>query len=530
MRRWNGWGDEGVLLEAPESAVVFIEGKVGPGRPPADASLEQALAAMPASRLGAPAFVDQSPLARLRHSLGESLPDMIAVRAGRLPGYVDGVAWPTSADEVRQALAWAAQAGAAVIPYGGGTSVVGHLDPGGLDRPTLSLDMSRCSALQELDGDGRLAVFGAGAAGPDVEAALRAHGFTLGHFPQSWEYSTLGGWIAARSSGQFSLGYGRIEALFVGGRLETPRGELVLPALPASAAGPDPRQVVLGSEGRLGVITQATVKISPAPQVEDLRGAFFADQGQAVSAARALAQSGLPLTMVRLSLPAETETSLRLAGGGRAMMALRKYLAWRGVGQGMCLMLYGFCGARRLARWVMAEAGRVVARAGGVAVGRRPGRQWLRNRFSLPYLRNNLWAMGYAADTLETATPWRAVEPMARAIEEALAGGLADEGERVHAFTHLSHVYAHGASVYTSYVFRLGQDAERTLARWRKLKAAASRVIVANGGTISHQHGVGLDHKAYLPAEKGPLGLDLLRAQCAAMDPKGMMNPGKLLD
>ena len=206
MRRWNGWGDETVTLDVPQSAVEFIQSKLGKGSLVHDVSMQEAVAMVPPSRLPDHALLNKDTFGRLRHSIGESLPDMIAVRGGTIPGYVDAVAYPTTDGEVRQVLGLAKDTGAAVIPYGGGTSVVGHLDPSGLDRPVISLDMGRHSAMLEFDGKGCLATFGAGIAGPDIEANLRAKGFTLGHYPQSWELSTMGGWVASRSSGQFSPG------------------------------------------------------------------------------------------------------------------------------------------------------------------------------------------------------------------------------------------------------------------------------------------------------------------------------------
>ena len=530
MRRWNGWGDETVTLDVPQSAVEFIQSKLGKGSLVHDVSMQEAVAMVPPSRLPDHALLNKDTFGRLRHSIGESLPDMIAVRGGTIPGYVDAVAYPTTDGEVRQVLGLAKDTGAAVIPYGGGTSVVGHLDPSGLDRPVISLDMGRHSAMLEFDGKGCLATFGAGIAGPDIEANLRAKGFTLGHYPQSWELSTMGGWVASRSSGQFSLGYGRIESLFVGGVMETPLGRLEMLPHPASAAGPSVKEAVLGSEGRMGVITRCTVKISPLPEVEEFYGAFFPDQDRAMAAVREMAQAGLNLTMMRLSLPRETETSLNLSGGGQNIEILKKYLEWRGVRQDMCMLLYGICGSKVRAHWTIKAAKAVIRRHAGVGVGQTPGRKWHKDRFRLPYVRNNLWDLGYAADTLETAVPWKDVTRTVGAVEKALRTGLEHLGEKVHVFTHLSHIYPNGSSIYTSYVFRLGADPAETLERWRILKTAASQALVECKGTISHQHGVGLDHKPYLPAEKGPLGMDVIKAQCRAVDPEGMMNPGKLFD
>ena len=530
MRRWNGWGEVGVEFEVPDSAEEYIEARLGPGNPRKEVTLDDVISGVGPSRLPDDTLWETDSRSRVIHSVGQSIPDWIAFKGGTIPGYPDGVAQPASAGEVKELLKRAAEAGAVVIPYGGGTSVLGHLSVPDGDRPVLSVDMGRMNGLLDLDARGRLATFGAGVAGPVLEAALESHGYTLGHYPQSFEYSTLGGWVATRSSGQFSLGYGRIEQLYFGGTVITPSGELDLPVHPASAAGPDLKQLVMGSEGRLGIITDCVVKVSPLPERELFKAAFFPDEASALAAARDIAQAGLGLTMIRLSLAEETATTLSLAGDRRDLRFLGKYLAWRGVGPGKCMLLVGAVGpSKRVAR-SMADAMSIVKRHKGVSAGQGPGRQWYKNRFRLPYVRNTLWDRGYVADTLETAVPWRQVEAAVVDVEAALRTGLEKYEERVHVFTHLSHVYPHGSSIYTTYLFRLGATPAQTLEWWRLLKTAASGTIVRHGGTISHQHGVGLDHRPYLEAEKGALGLDAIRSALGAMDPEGMMNPGKLVD
>ncbi|HEY8530633.1 MAG TPA: FAD-binding oxidoreductase [Limnochorda sp.] len=530
MRRWNGWGDEAEHYQLGEGARTYLVERVGESRPPRDASLEEVLRGVPPSRLPDHPLVTTDPETRLRRARGQSLPDWIAMRSGRVGAVPDGVAFPENDEQVRELLRFAQEAGAVVIPYGGGTSVVGHLtvDPDG--PPVLSIDLMRLWRLHHLDETSRQATFGAGVRGPDLEAQLRALGYTLGHYPQSFEYSTLGGWVVTRSKGQQSLGYGRIEDLFAGGRLQAPAGTLHLPPFPASAAGPDLRHLVLGSEGRLGILTEVVVRVRPVPEREVFLGFFFPDFNSGLAAARDLVQERLPLVMVRLSTPRETETTLRLAGHERLIGFLERFLAARGVAAGKCMLLVGAAGRARRVRQALGEARAVIRRHGGVSVGSIFGREWEKSRFRTPYLRNTLWDAGYAVDTLETAAPWRAVPAMIAAIEEALQKALEPEGERVHVFTHLSHLYPDGSNVYVTHVFRLTGDPDRDLERWRALKGAASRAIVEQGGTISHQHGVGLDHRAYLEAEKGPLGLELMRQAAAVLDPRGIMNPGKLVE
>lgn len=529
MKRWNGWGDDAISLELNPQALAFLRQQVGEGLPPVDATHAAVCAAIGPSRLPVHPLVDTAPATRLANSLGHSLPDWLKRRHGVVGMVCDGVAFPESDGQVRDLLTFAQECGAAVIPVGGATSVVGHLAVLDDRRPVLCINMTRMARLMHLDRNAQLATFGAGVLGPDLEAQLRAQGYTLGHFPQSFEYSTLGGWVVTRSSGQQSLRYGRIEQLFAGGRVQTPVGTLDLPTFPASAAGPDLREWVLGSEGRMGILTQATVRVSPLPNQEVFHAVFFPDWDTAQAAVRAIAQAKLPLSMLRLSNPLETLTTLAMAGHPRLIGVMETYLGWRGCAHDKCLLLLGASGAAATVRHALGSAHGIARAHKGVSMGAAMGEKWKQNRFRNVYLRNTLWTLGYAIDTVETACDWGRVTPMMRAVEEAARGALASEGERVHAYTHLSHLYAQGASVYSTFVYRLSGDYATDLARWGRLKAAASQAIVAQGGTISHQHGVGVDHAPYLAAEKGALGLSALQGMLHQFDPHGCMNPGKLL-
>ena len=233
----------------------------------------------------------------------------------------------------------------------------------------------------------------------------------------------------------------------------------------------------------------------------------------------------LPLSMLRLSTPEETRTTLLLAGHDRLIRALETYLSLRGAREEKCLLLVGISGSENLVRQTRRQALGALAMRGGVAAGKAFGREWHKNRFRAPYLRNALWEAGWAVDTLETAAPWSRVPALLASVETALRTGLAGEAERVHAFTHLSHVYLDGSSLYTTYLFRLGADPDVNLARWRTLKTAASDAIVAGGGTISHQHGVGTDHAPWLAAEKGELGIRALREALPHVRPRRSPEP-----
>ena len=330
------------------------------------------------------------------------------------------------------------------------------------------------------------------------------------------------------TSGQQSYHYGRIENLFAGGHVETPIGEMDFPVHPASAAGPDLKQMILGSEGRLGVVTSATVRVRRLPEAEAFYGVFFHNWEQGATAVREIAQAGIGVSMLRLSNAIETTTTLALAGKDDLVKWAERGLRTIGFDAEGSLLVFGVTGTCRQAAQARIEALEIIRAHGGLMTGTMIGKMWKKSRFYSPYLRNTLWQAGYALDTLETAIPWANVMATALETQDAIREGLAGIGERVLVFAHLSHVYNDGASIYTTYLYRRASPDE-TLRRWKVLKSAASRVIVAHGGTISHQHGVGLDHAPYLAAEKGPLGMQTLETVCKLFDPDGMMNPGKLL-
>jgi alkyldihydroxyacetonephosphate synthase len=529
MRRWNGWGEEDQHYPLPEAARRYLAAQVGQGLALPDASHASVLATVPASRLRPHPSWTLEPQERLLHARGQSLPDWVALRAGRIGTFPDGVAYPADSSEVQALLRLAQQQGMRLIPYGGGTSVAGHINPLPGPEPVLTVDLTRLARLLALDETSRLATVEAGIRGPALEAELRSRGYTLGHFPQSFDYSTLGGWIATRSSGQQSYYYGRIEQLFAGGEVETLHGRWVLPPLPASAAGPDLRHLVLGSEGRFGVITQAVVRVQPVAERESFYGIFFPNWTAGEAAVRALAQSGVQASMLRLSDAVETDVTLALSGQERLVAWAERGLRAFGFGPERCLLLAGVTGSAGRAaheRRALFDAARAWR---GLPTGTLIGNVWRKGRFRAPLLRNTLWEHGYALDTLETALPWHGVSTAIQALTRGLRDGLQAEGERVLAFAHVSHVYPDGASLYVTYLFRRASDPDVTLRRWEGLKALASRAVVAHGGTISHQHGVGLDHRAYLAAEKGEIGLAVMEAVRRALDPDERLNPGKLI-
>jgi len=528
MKRWNGWGEEKIFFPLPESASRYLGSKLGSISTYPDAAFDQVIARVPPSRLPSSLLFDIDSSIRLQRARGQSLSDWIDMRYGQISSFPDGVVFPEDDVQIAQIMQQARQENFVIIPYGGGTSVVGHINPQGC-LPCLCVDLSRMNKLLEFDEDSHLATFGAGATGPQIESQLSNFGYTLGHYPQSFEYSTLGGWIATRSSGQQSYHYGRIEDLFAGGHIETYLGSWDLPAIPATAAGPDLRQLILGSEGRLGIITRATVRLHSIPEKENFYAVFFHNWKEGIDAVREISQSGIQVSMLRLSNPLETETTLALSGKETMVSIANNGLKFTGFGSDRCLLIFGVTGNRAEFDAAFQQARSIIRKHHGLFTGTIIGNNWKKSRFLTPYLRNSLWEIGFAVDTLETAVPWSRVVSLAAQVIRAVSESLVTEGESVLTFCHLSHVYLDGASIYTTFLFRRTADADQTLERWQKIKKSASEVIVANGGTISHQHGVGKDHAAYLEFEKGLTGMKLLEGIIGTMDPDKRLNPGKLL-
>ncbi len=351
----------------------------------------------------------------------------------------------------------------------------------------------------------------------------------LGHFPQSFEHSTLGGWIAARGAGQLSNRYGTADKLLVAATVATPRGLLTTSAFPASAAGPNLNQVVCGSEGTMGVITDATVKLHPLPETWKIFALLFKSFEEGLTAVRALVQEEIGAAMMRLSDAEET----RFFGAFRHVIEPSRVNEFAEGALGLvgydhkCVLMVCVEGdADEVAHKV--KRIRAVAKArGGLYVGEGPGRSWWKRRFEMPYLRDPMLDHGVGVDTLETATEWSNVPRLYEAVRLAIRGTLEAEGRHAIVMAHVSHSYLDGASLYFTFIFL--RDLAREIEQWKAVKAAASRAIVGHGGTISHHHGVGTDHAPYLDVEKGPLGLDVLAHVRKALDPKGTMNPGKLL-
>ena len=533
--KWWGWGDPAVAPELDGEALGVLQERMGELEAwPLAAELERF--ELPEAESLPPALIEvvgegsvfSGKEDRVRHATGCGYADLARLRGGRLDAAPDAVLLPADADTVRRVLEICAVEGIAVVPYGGGTSVVGGVAPlRGNHSRLISLDLTR---LREVEVDRRslTARLGAGLRGPEAEAALNAEGVVLGHFPQSFEYATIGGFAATRSAGQASSGYGRFDALVSSVRLIAPAGELRTLETPHTAAGPSLRELVVGSEGSLGVIPDVTVRVRPQPRQRRYE-AWIADDFEAgAEIVRSLAQGpGLP-DVIRVSDEEETEGSLALSGPrGLAGSLFGGYLGLRGK-RGGCLIVVGLEGEEESVARRRALSVRALRRGGAAYLGQSAGRSWEHGRYQGPYLRDTLMGMGAMVETLETSHTWSKLAELHAAVSGAIRRALAAQGTPGLVFCHLSHAYADGASLYFTFISRSRRGTE--IEQWREVKRAASEAIVASGGTITHHHAVGRDHVPYMQAEVGDTGIDVLRAMKQQLDPAGIMNPGKLIE
>lgn len=522
--RWNGWGDPALAKELPFALRALLPVKLGRVQRPAPAAELHAVELSPSAladedreafgALVGEAYLAVDDEARLRHAGGKSTPDLLRRRATR-QRTPDGVVSPGDHDEVAAVLRLANERGIAIVPFGGGTSVVGALDPErGVHRAVIALDLKRLSGLLRLDELTGEARFLAGTTGPEAERLLLEHGFELGHFPQSFLYATLGGFAAARSSGQNSAGNGRFETMVLGMRVATPTGELSLGVAPGTSVGPDLGRLFLGSEGIFGVITELLLRVHRSPAARECEAFTFPDFTSGAEAMRRIAQLGAGPTVIRLS--DEAETGVSLAQHGRIGKALA-----RG-----CSAVAVFEGEPDDVRARHERTARIVAEAGGVSAGAEPAESWIKGRFGAPYLRDALLDHGVFCETLETATTWSNLERLKREVTAAIEGGFAERGAKSLVLCHVSHLYPTGAALYFTIVAGVKGD---PLEVWPQVKAGVNDAIVAGGGTLSHHHGVGRDHAPWLEREIGETGVRILRAVKAELDPSGIMNPGALI-
>ncbi len=523
---WNTWGTPGEATGLPDGVRALLEEGLGvPHRDTpsvAESGIRVRPSALPDAVSGTltaivgTANVSVEDSLRLRHCGGKSTPDLLRRRAGDASGAPDAVVFPGDHDQVDAVLRACADHGVAVVAFGGGTSVVGGLEPerGGFDA-VVALDLRRLDGLVEFDPESGIATLQAGLRGPEAEDLLAAHGFSLGHYPQSFRFATIGGFAATRSSGQNSAGYGRFDDMVTGLRVATPRGTLRLGRGPSSAAGPDLRQLFLGSEGALGVITEVSLRVHPEPAEKVHEAWSFPDFATGSGALRSLAQAGALPTVARLS--DETETGLNLA--------LADDVGERSASGG-CLMITVYEGAAEHVKHRHAEAATLLRDGGGTSLGASPAESWEQGRFHGPYLRDALLDVNALAETLETATTWSNLIATHASVRDALTESLTGQGTPPLVMCHISHVYPTGASLYFTVACA---RAEEPLAQWSQAKRAAGDAIAAAGATITHHHAVGTDHRDWMRDEVGDLGLDVLRAVKSTVDPERVLNPGKLV-
>ena len=459
---------------------------------------------------------------RLRRGSGRSYLDLIRRRSGEVSGLPDVVVVPGSHDEVLAVLARCAENDLAVVPYGGGTSVVGGLAGGaGEHRAVVALDTSRLNSVDSIDSKSLLVTVGPGMRAPQFEARMARYGLTLGHFPQSYEYATLGGYAATRSAGQASTGYGRFDELVAAARLATPAGEWRVGRPPASAAGPDLLGLVLGSEGVFGVITELTLRVRPAPETKHYEGWSFRSLPRAFEGLRQLARAGLLPDVARLSDPDETRANLILSGNSKAA-ALQGLLRARGHGAG-CLLILGWEGDDETVGVRRRATSAQLRRSEGIRLGRAVGQSWLSSRYLGPYVRDALLDVGLLVETLETAATWTDLMDVYEATRAALVDSLSTQDKKPLVMCHVSHVYPTGASLYFTVV--ADRDDDRPLQQWLLAKRRATDALLSNGGVLTHHHAVGIDHAPWLAQEIGDLGVAVLHAVKDRLDPTGICNP-----
>jgi alkyldihydroxyacetonephosphate synthase len=463
----------------------------------------------------------QAPRDRAMCSRGRAFPDLVAGFAGDYAGAPDLVARPRDADEVARVLEVCSERRWACVPFGGGTSVVGGVDSGlarGDRAAVVALDLAALSGVHEVDATSRLARIGAGSLGPVLEDQLGRHGLTLRHYPQSFEFSTLGGWLATRAGGHYATGPTRIDELTHAITMVTPRGTLATHRHPGSGAGPEPTRLVLGSEGALGVITEAWMRVVPRPRWRASASVAFTDFLAAVAAARALAQSGL------------SPSNARLLDGNEARLSRVRF-------DGRSVLLIGFESADHpLGAWLARAVELATDHGGEVVAGptesddaSRTGAAgaWRQAFLDAPYLQSALLSIGVLSDTFETACTWTRFPELHARVTAAVSQALADECGGGIVTCRFTHLYADGPAPYFTYLGALRPGGE--LAQWRAIKAAASEALAAAGGTITHHHAVGRVHRPWYDRERPALFGDALAAVKRELDPHGILNPGVLV-
>ncbi|MHB1835999.1 MAG: FAD-binding oxidoreductase [Solirubrobacteraceae bacterium] len=548
--KWWGWGEAGASFthEDKPQLAPFIERALGlrVGPPTAGPPRLEELT-IPAPALGdrlrgaleqgvGSSSVSSDDHDRVVHARGKSLRDLIMQRRGEFPRLPDVVVRPADEAAVAAVVRAAVEHDAVVIPFGGGSSISGSLEaPSEERRPVISLDLGRLDRLLGIDDASRLARVQAGVFGPSLERQLAARGWTLGHYPDSFPHSTLGGWIATRSSGMQSDRYGDICDIARGMRVLTPSGTLIVRPVPAASNGPSVREMVLGSEGRLGVITEATVQVRRVPEQRLILGYLFGEFAAGVAAMRELAESECSVSVTRVSDAHETQFSFATRRNPTLVdhaqsRALRAYLTRLRAfdTERMALSFIGFEGSHRHVSAQRHAVGAIVKRYGGICLGAGPGKLYDQKKFDTPYIRDFLLDRGVAGDVSETATVWSGLMPLYDAVMAAGHEAFEQAGVRGYLMCHLSHSYHAGACLYFTFAL-LPPPGTDMLAAYTTVKSAIQQSFVDNGATLSHHHAVGTEHAPWLEQDISPPGVAMLRGLFDGIDPHRHMNPGKIV-
>jgi len=548
--KWWGWGDEGIAFTHRDKPALarFIKRHLGldvegrTSRPMAfgdlhipEPSLTPDLRAALEEAIG-DERVSTDPLDRLVHARGKCLRDLVRHRRGELGRLPDVVVRPAAQDEVSAVMRVALEADAVLIPFGGGTNISGSLEAAdGEERTIISVDMGLMDRVVDIDEDSRLARVEAGVLGPRLEEQLNARGWTLGHFPDSFTHSTLGGWIATRSSGMQSDKYGDVADLTRAVRVVTPAGTLSTRPVPHASTGPSVREMVLGSEGRLGIITEATVHVHRVPEQRVILGYLFPSWPEALAAMREIAESEASPSVTRVSDSWETQFSFATRKDPSLLdrlksKALSEYLKRRRDFdlEAMCLSFIGYEGSKDHVAAQRKLVGRIVSSHGGLCVGRSPGELYDQKKFDTPYIRDYLLDRGAPADVSETSAPWSRLQKLYDNVIAAARRAFDDLGVRGYIMCHLSHSYHSGACLYFTFAFK-PSDRRDVLDEYDVVKAAIQQTFVDAGATLSHHHAVGTEHAQWLEEDLSGPGVVMLKALFEGVDPGANLNPGKIV-
>jgi alkyldihydroxyacetonephosphate synthase len=547
--KWWGWGVEGVGFhwEDKPGFAPFVDYAVGldlhtapvvgmpsfEGLTVADSLASSSFVSSIAAIVGA-GFVTTDKMERVVHTYGKSIRDLIRVRANLIERTPDLVVYPADENETQRVVEAAVASDVVIIPFGGGSNIASSLEPRADEtRVVLSLDMGRMRELLSIDEESGLARIQAGALGPDLEAQLEARGWTLGHFPDSFTHSSLGGWIATRSSGMQSDKYGDIADIVRGLRVVRGGGILVIRAIPSSSTGPSVREMIVGSEGRLGIITEATVQVHRTPAKRDVFGYFFPNWEAGTAAMQEIAESDATPSITRVSDSRETGFSLATS---KARTGMDKFLAgtmlptiMKSKGWNLddiCLSFIGYEGGEAHAKRQKKLVDRIVKKHGGMGVGKGPGVLYDQKKFDTPYLRDFLLDRGAAGDVSESAMPWSKVNQLHDAVRVAADKAFDEIGIKGWIMSHLSHSYHSGACLYFTFAFVMGKD---PIAEYNVVKGAIQQAFIDNGGSLSHHHGVGLEHAQWLEQDISVEGVAVMRGLFAAADPGENFNPRKIV-